>query len=63
MLIYLDHAWAAQHAEGRIPTLCDLYDSVMEGAVERVRPKMRTATANMADLFPIMWGSGRERGS
>ncbi|MEO7963172.1 MAG: CusA/CzcA family heavy metal efflux RND transporter, partial [Gemmatimonadaceae bacterium] len=58
MLIYLDHAWAAQHIEGRIPTLRDLYDSVMEGAVERVRPKMMTVTAIMAGLLPIMWGSG-----
>ena len=58
MLIYLDHAWAAQHAEGRVPTLRDLYDAVMEGAVERVRPKMMTVTAIMAGLLPIMWGSG-----
>ncbi|CAN5807395.1 CusA/CzcA family heavy metal efflux RND transporter [soil metagenome] len=58
MLIYLDQAWAAQHAEGRIPTLRDLYESVMEGAVDRVRPKMMTVTAIMAGLLPIMWGSG-----
>ena len=30
----------------------------MEGAVERVRPKMMTVTAIMAGLLPIMWGSG-----
>ena len=58
MLIYLDHAWAAQRADGRIPTLRNLYDAVMEGAVERVRPKMMTVTAIMAGLLPIMWGSG-----
>jgi Cu(I)/Ag(I) efflux system membrane protein CusA/SilA len=58
MLIYLDQAWAAQHAEGRNPTLRDLYESVMEGAVDRVRPKMMTVTAIMAGLLPIMWGSG-----
>ena len=58
MLIYLDHAWAAQRAKGRVPTLHDLYEAVMEGAVERVRPKMMTVTAIMAGLFPIMWGDG-----
>jgi Cu(I)/Ag(I) efflux system membrane protein CusA/SilA len=58
MLIYLDHAWAAQTAAGRRPTLTDLYAAVVEGAVERVRPKMMTVTAIMAGLLPILWGSG-----
>ena len=30
----------------------------MEGAVERVRPKMMTVVAIMAGLLPIMWNSG-----
>lgn len=58
MLIYLDHAWAARCAEGRRPMLRDLYDAVMEGAVERVRPKMMTVIAIMAGLLPLLWGSG-----
>jgi Cu(I)/Ag(I) efflux system membrane protein CusA/SilA len=58
MLVYLDHAWKARQAEGRRPTLRDLYDAVVEGAVERVRPKMMTVTAIMAGLLPILWGTG-----
>jgi Cu(I)/Ag(I) efflux system membrane protein CusA/SilA len=58
MLIYLDHAWAARRAAGGRPTLRDLYEAVMEGAVERVRPKLMTVTAIMAGLLPILWGSG-----
>jgi Cu(I)/Ag(I) efflux system membrane protein CusA/SilA len=62
MLIYLDHAWEAikakRAAEGGKPTVADLYAAVMEGAVERVRPKMMTVVAIMAGLLPIMWGSG-----
>jgi Cu(I)/Ag(I) efflux system membrane protein CusA/SilA len=62
MLIYLDHAWEAVQAkckdEGRTPTAGDLYAAVMEGAVERVRPKMMTVVAIMAGLLPIMWGTG-----
>jgi copper/silver efflux system protein len=62
MLIYLDHAWEAaksrRHASGQTPTAADLYDAVMEGAVERVRPKMMTVVAIMAGLLPIMWGTG-----
>jgi copper/silver efflux system protein len=30
----------------------------MEGAVERVRPKMMTVVAIMAGLLPIMWTAG-----
>jgi Cu(I)/Ag(I) efflux system membrane protein CusA/SilA len=62
MLIYLDHAWDAIKARravtGGKPTVADLYAAVMEGAVERVRPKMMTVVAIMAGLLPIMWGSG-----
>jgi copper/silver efflux system protein len=62
MLIYLDHAWrdvqAKCAAEGRSPQAADLYAAVMEGAVERVRPKMMTVTAIMAGLLPILWGTG-----
>jgi Cu(I)/Ag(I) efflux system membrane protein CusA/SilA len=58
MLVYLDHAWKARQADGRRPTLRDLYDAVVEGAVERVRPKMMTVTAIMAGLLPILWGTG-----
>jgi Cu(I)/Ag(I) efflux system membrane protein CusA/SilA len=58
MLIYLDHAWRAQRARTDRPTVRDLYDAVVEGAVERVRPKMMTVTAIMAGLLPILWGNG-----
>jgi len=62
MLIYLDHAWeelkAKRRTEGAAPTLADLYEAIMEGAVERVRPKMMTVVAIMAGLLPIMWGTG-----
>ena len=62
MLIYLDHAWeelkAKRRTENQAPTLHDLYEAIMEGAVERVRPKMMTVVAIMAGLLPIMWGTG-----
>jgi len=62
MLIYLDHAWTAIQTKcasaGRRPQADDLYAAIMEGAVERVRPKMMTVTAIMAGLLPILWGTG-----
>lgn len=62
MLIYLDHAWRDRTKRGVAPSLRDLYDAVVEGAVERVRPKMMTVTAIMAGLLPILWGSGAGAG-
>jgi Cu(I)/Ag(I) efflux system membrane protein CusA/SilA len=62
MLIYLDQAWQElrqrRHTEGAVPSAADLYHAIMEGAVERVRPKMMTVVAIMAGLLPIMWSSG-----
>ncbi|MDP2793575.1 MAG: CusA/CzcA family heavy metal efflux RND transporter [Sulfurisoma sp.] len=62
MLIYLDHAWEAARKKsalaGRRAGSAELYAAVMEGAVERVRPKMMTVVAIMAGLLPIMWSSG-----
>jgi len=62
MLIYLDHAWqevkTGCRVSGRTPNANDLYQAVMEGAVERVRPKMMTVVAIMAGLLPILWSSG-----
>jgi len=62
MLIYLDHAWdqikRRRQVEGKTPEVADLYEAVMDGAVERVRPKMMTVVAIMAGLLPIMWGTG-----
>jgi Cu(I)/Ag(I) efflux system membrane protein CusA/SilA len=62
MLIYLDHAWQAAQArcraDNRRAGATELYAAVMEGAVERVRPKMMTVVAIMAGLLPLMWGTG-----
>ena len=62
MLIYLDHAWREVQtrcqAEGREAGIAELYEAIMEGAVERVRPKMMTVVAIMAGLLPIMWSTG-----
>ena len=58
MLVYLDQEWKQARAGGRVPTLPELYDSVMRGAVERVRPMMMTVASTMIGLLPILWGSG-----
>ncbi|MGH7639224.1 MAG: efflux RND transporter permease subunit [Gemmatimonadaceae bacterium] len=58
MLLYLDHAYAARVADGRLLTRADVDAAVEYGAVERVRPKMMTVMAIMAGLIPILWSEG-----
>jgi Cu(I)/Ag(I) efflux system membrane protein CusA/SilA len=62
MLIYLNQAWEETKArvagEGRPLQNQDLSRAIMEGAVERVRPKMMTVAAIMAGLLPILWSTG-----
>jgi Cu(I)/Ag(I) efflux system membrane protein CusA/SilA len=62
MLIYLDHALNDMRAkaarEGLAFTRADLNHAIMDGAVERVRPKMMTVAAIMAGLLPILWSTG-----
>ena len=62
MLIYLDHALTEHRAraerEGRAFSRDDLNAAIMEGAVERVRPKMMTVCAIVAGLLPILWSTG-----
>jgi Cu(I)/Ag(I) efflux system membrane protein CusA/SilA len=62
MLIYLQNAlaeWRHRAAEeGREFGKADLHGAIMEGAVDRVRPKMMTVAAIMAGLLPILWSTG-----
>lgn len=58
MLIYLDQAYKEMVGKGRVNSLADLKEAVIEGAVERVRPKMMTVVAIMAGLIPILFGHG-----
>jgi Cu(I)/Ag(I) efflux system membrane protein CusA/SilA len=62
MLIYLDNAYKEmtekRHADGQALGRDDLHEAIMEGAVERVRPKMMTVIAIMAGLLPILWSTG-----
>ena len=58
MLIYLDQAWNELSARTVRPSGSDLRACIIQGAVERVRPKIMTVTAIMAGLLPILWGDG-----
>lgn len=63
MLLYLDHAWDKFQAAGRLNTPADLHDAVMEGAVQRIRPKIMTVCAILFGLLPIMWSPTTQSGA
>jgi Cu(I)/Ag(I) efflux system membrane protein CusA/SilA len=58
MLLYLDHAFDRRKREGQMRSLEDLEGAVVEGAVQRIRPKMMTVLAILMGLLPIMWSTG-----
>src|SRR5438128_7631006 len=63
MLLYLDHAWDRFRTEKRMNTLGDLEAAVIEGAVNRVRPKVMTICAILFGLLPIMWAPAMQAGA
>jgi Cu(I)/Ag(I) efflux system membrane protein CusA/SilA len=58
MLVYLDEAIKRYRTESRLNTTGDMNNAILEGAVERVRPKLMTVATTMIGLFPIMIGHG-----
>jgi Cu(I)/Ag(I) efflux system membrane protein CusA/SilA len=63
MLLYLDHAWERFRAAGRMNSMSDLQSAVVEGAVNRVRPKIMTICAILFGLLPIMWSPVTQSGA
>ena len=63
MLLYLDHAWDRASAAGRMRTEGDLHDAVIEGAVQRIRPKVMTVCAILFGLMPILWSPATQAGA
>ena len=58
MIIFLDEAYERRQREGHLRSMGDLREAIIEGAVQRVRPKMMTASAILIGLLPIMWSHG-----
>jgi Cu(I)/Ag(I) efflux system membrane protein CusA/SilA len=58
MVIYLHEAFERHAASGEEMTREKMEQAVIEGAVQRLRPKLMTVTAVLASLAPILWASG-----
>jgi Cu(I)/Ag(I) efflux system membrane protein CusA/SilA len=58
MLLYLNLARKRFLREGRLTSLADLTEAIVEGAARRIRPKFMTAMVLLLGLMPLMWSSG-----
>jgi Cu(I)/Ag(I) efflux system membrane protein CusA/SilA len=58
MLLYLELAHERWKKEGRLTGVGELKESIMDGAVKRIRPKIMTVSVILAGLVPIMFSSG-----
>jgi Cu(I)/Ag(I) efflux system membrane protein CusA/SilA len=58
MVVYLDEAFHAYQAAGRMQTQHDLFEAITYGAVQRVRPKLMTVMTMLLGLLPLMWSHG-----
>jgi Cu(I)/Ag(I) efflux system membrane protein CusA/SilA len=58
MIVYLDAAFERRLRAGRVRDLNDIIWPVMEGTVQRVRPKIMTVSTMMFGLVPLLWSQG-----
>jgi len=58
MLLYLDLAYEQAKKEGRLRSLAELREAIVQGAVKRIRPKFMTVATTFIALLPILWSIG-----
>jgi Cu(I)/Ag(I) efflux system membrane protein CusA/SilA len=58
MLLYLDLACKDAMMRGRLNTLEELREAILDGAAKRLRPKFMTFATTCVGLFPVMFSMG-----
>jgi Cu(I)/Ag(I) efflux system membrane protein CusA/SilA len=58
MLLYLNIAFEERRRRGEMRSWEDLKGAIIEGAVQRLRPKVMTVGVMFMGLLPIMWSHG-----
>lgn len=58
MVVYLHEALERRLRGGAMECKADVEAAVIEGAVQRLRPKLMTVIAVLASLIPILWETG-----
>ncbi|WP_439952604.1 efflux RND transporter permease subunit [Desulfonema ishimotonii] len=57
MLVYLDEVFKRRKRQGQMTSPDDLNKAIIEGAVDRVRPKIMTVATTLIGLLPVMYGT------
>jgi copper/silver efflux system protein len=58
MLLYLKLAYARKVKQGGIGSFEELKEVIVDGAANRIRPKMMTVMTTTIGLMPILWSTG-----
>ena len=58
MLLYLTLSHRRWRAEGRLRSPADLKEAIVEGAAQRIRPKLMTVLTDMIGLLPVLVSTG-----
>ncbi len=58
MLMYLVMAHKQRRENNQLKTMMDLEDAIVEGAAQRIRPKLMTILTDVIGLLPVMWSVG-----
>jgi len=58
MLLYLDMAYDGRKAQGQMRTMAHLRAAILEGSVQRLRPKFMTVAVDFIGLLPVMFATG-----
>jgi Cu(I)/Ag(I) efflux system membrane protein CusA/SilA len=58
MVVYLHEALEHRLVAGQLVSDADVEQAAIDGAVQRLRPKLMTVTAVILSLAPILWESG-----
>jgi Cu(I)/Ag(I) efflux system membrane protein CusA/SilA len=58
MLLYLTLAHRRRKETGQLRNMDDLREAIVEGAAQRIRPKLMTVLTTMIGLVPVLWSSG-----
>ncbi|HEX9800766.1 MAG TPA: efflux RND transporter permease subunit [Thermoanaerobaculia bacterium] len=57
MLLFLDLSWKQARDDGQLRTLAQVDDTIVHGAVKRVRPKLMTVATAFFGLLPILFST------
>jgi len=58
MMLYLDLSYQQQKNEHRMQSKHDLFEAIIIGASQRIRPMLMTSLASFLGLLPILWSTG-----